>query len=326
MLCQHTDGARFSILEVVMSTPERSPGFQVVLALLIVTLSPLVLLGSQKRQVTTAWNVQYISASEPIVFKPGKKRFDVHLIAGTEIKVQLGKDDITFQRRKKFLLSIPVAEVTQIVYDHKTHLLSKKSYDAMKGMGSTYGQGEGSGLILIGGVAAMIVTLPFKYTDYFVQILWQENGKMHSIEVKLGRKDCQAFLNALQNMANVQAGQEPPIPKGSKVYIAPMGGFETYLESALSKKKVPLRIVSDKSQADFVIKGNAESQRPPSTFINGDTLSAILRSNEDASIIVTDLKTGKVVYAYAVHKESSYHGKRSAAEACAKHLKQRIAR
>ena len=44
-------------------------------------------------------------------------------------------------------------------------------------------------------------------------------------------------------------------------------------------------------------------------------------SDEDAAISVADLKSSQVVYAYEVHKQSSAHGKRSTAEACAKHLK-----
>jgi len=44
-------------------------------------------------------------------------------------------------------------------------------------------------------------------------------------------------------------------------------------------------------------------------------------SDEDTAISVTELKSSEVVYAYEVHKQSSAHGKRSTAEACAKHLK-----
>jgi hypothetical protein len=44
-------------------------------------------------------------------------------------------------------------------------------------------------------------------------------------------------------------------------------------------------------------------------------------SDEEASIKVASVKTGEMVYAYAVHKQDSAHGQRSTAEACAKHLK-----
>jgi co-chaperonin GroES (HSP10) len=45
-------------------------------------------------------------------------------------------------------------------------------------------------------------------------------------------------------------------------------------------------------------------------------------SKEEASMKVVNIKTGDVVFAYAVHKRNSVHGKQSSAEACAKHLKE----
>ena len=44
----------------------------------------------------------------------------------------------------------------------------------------------------------------------------------------------------------------------------------------------------------------------------------------EASITVSNLKSTEVVWAYSVHEEASTHGNRSAAEACAKHLKDAI--
>ena len=35
------------------------------------------------------------------------------------------------------------------------------------------------------------------------------------------------------------------IPAGSRVYLSPMDGFETWIVAGFEKKKVPLRIVSD---------------------------------------------------------------------------------
>lgn len=117
------------------------------------------------------------------------------------------------------------------------------------------------------------------------------------------------------------AQEATPIPAGSKVYIAPMDGFETYLKAALDAKKVPLEVVDEKDKADFVIAGQAESQK-------ASTAKKVLmwdwRSKEQASVTVTNVKTGIVAFAYSVHKRSSAHGKRSSAEACAKHLKEKI--
>ena len=47
-------------------------------------------------------------------------------------------------------------------------------------------------------------------------------------------------------------------------------------------------------------------------------------SREEASINVANIKTGEIVFAYSAHKENSAHGKQSSAEACAKHLKEKV--
>jgi hypothetical protein len=44
-------------------------------------------------------------------------------------------------------------------------------------------------------------------------------------------------------------------------------------------------------------------------------------SSEQASISVADRKSGEIVFAYSVNKQSSARGKQSTAEACAKHMK-----
>ena len=116
-------------------------------------------------------------------------------------------------------------------------------------------------------------------------------------------------------------GAQQEIPYGSKVFIAPMGGFETYLRSALDKKKVPLTVVDDRDSADFEISGVAESH-PASTAKK--VITGSWHSIEEASIKVTSLKTGVIVFAYSAFKPNSTHGRRSTAEACAKHLKERV--
>ena len=121
----------------------------------------------------------------------------------------------------------------------------------------------------------------------------------------------------------VAAKAEEPkvIPEGSKVYVAPMDGFETHLKTALEKKKVPLTVVETKQDAAYEISGVATSQK-------ASTAKKILfgswHSREEASIQVTDLKTGVVVFAYSYNTSDSAHGKRSSAESCAKHLKEAL--
>jgi len=117
--------------------------------------------------------------------------------------------------------------------------------------------------------------------------------------------------------------QTPPqtqtkIPAGSKVFIAPMGGFETALGKAIADKKVPVEIVGQREQAEYEITGVADSKKASTAK---KVILGSWHSDEEASIKVSSVKTGEMVYAYAVHKKDSAHGQRSTAEACAKHLK-----
>jgi len=119
-----------------------------------------------------------------------------------------------------------------------------------------------------------------------------------------------------------QAATNKVLPSGAKVFIAAMpDGFDEYLKAAIEKKQVPLQIVSDKDQADFQITGQSETQK-------ASTAKKVImwdwRSNEQATVQVSNLKTAEVVFAYSVNKVSSAHGKKSSAEACAKHLKEKI--
>lgn len=111
------------------------------------------------------------------------------------------------------------------------------------------------------------------------------------------------------------------IPSGSKIYVAPMAGFENYVVAGIMKKKVPVSIVADRDKADYEINGAAESQKPgwaKIVFLKTDA------TNEEASINVTEIKTGAVVFAYSVHKGNSVRGKQSAGEAIGKHLNEAI--
>ena len=121
------------------------------------------------------------------------------------------------------------------------------------------------------------------------------------------------------------------IPKNSKVYIAPIQpeepenlqaeGFETYLAAAMRKKNVPLLIVADRSQADFIIEGTANQKGP------GWAKKIILqdfRKSTSASITVTNTRTGVVAYADSSDRASANRGLRSSAEKLAKYLKRKI--
>jgi hypothetical protein len=111
------------------------------------------------------------------------------------------------------------------------------------------------------------------------------------------------------------------IPAGSKVYIAPLNGYESFLVAALVKKETPIMVVNSPEKADYQITGVSETV--PAGWAKMLFLGS-QQSNEQASIIMTNLKTGTVVWGYNVNKTNSYKGKQSSSEACAKHLKARI--
>jgi len=148
---------------------------------------------------------------------------------------------------------------------------------------------------------------------------------MHNLVRKWGL--ALVFVSLVPAFSETQEGKSvdqsaKPIEKGSRVYVAPMdGGFDTFLVAAIVKKQVPVTVVTDKTKADFEISGIAESEKAgwaKMLFMGSE------QSRELASVEVVELATGDVVYGYAVHKGNSYRGKQSAAEACAKHLKDRI--
>lgn len=130
-----------------------------------------------------------------------------------------------------------------------------------------------------------------------------------------------ALLVLLGSCITAKSDEPATIAAGSKVYVAPMDGFETYLKAAMEKKKVPLAVVENKQDAAYEITGVAGSQKA------GTAKKIIMgswHSKEEASIKVVNVKTGVVVFAYSYTTENSTHGKRSSAEACAKHLRDAI--
>jgi hypothetical protein len=119
-----------------------------------------------------------------------------------------------------------------------------------------------------------------------------------------------------------KAALDKPIPRGARVFIAPVeGGFENYLSAAIHKKNVPIVVVTVREKADFEISGVAEAEKAgwaKMLFLGSSA------SREQAGIKIVNLKSDEVVFAYAVHKGNSARGHQSAAEACAKHIKEKI--
>jgi hypothetical protein len=128
----------------------------------------------------------------------------------------------------------------------------------------------------------------------------------------------------------VQAQDATTIPRDSKVYIEPFKaesetkgaqGFETYLMAALRKKNVPLLVVTEPDQADFVISGTADRQGAgwAKKIFFGD-----LRGSASAALQIVNVHTKVVVYADSSDRKSANRGLRSSAEKLAKYLKRKI--
>jgi hypothetical protein len=131
-----------------------------------------------------------------------------------------------------------------------------------------------------------------------------------------------AVASSQQRTPELSQDANAKIPRGAKLFIGPIeGGYDIYLAAAMHKKEVPVVIVTDRAKADFELSGVSESEKAgwAKIVIWGNT-----SSKEQASVKLVDLKTGTVVWGYNVNKGSSARGKQSSAEACAKHLKEKI--
>jgi TolB-like protein len=110
------------------------------------------------------------------------------------------------------------------------------------------------------------------------------------------------------------------------VYIEPQQGFETYLAAAISKKSVPVDVVTDQSKATYVLKSAPVEVKSEST---GGKIARCLFANcvgiEDkgnVSVQLIEASSTKMVWAYSVNKQrSGSKDEQSMAEAVAKHLK-----
>ena len=129
---------------------------------------------------------------------------------------------------------------------------------------------------------------------------------------------CIAVLMSTVPIAE-QAAPGASIRAGSKVFVHPMpDGFDVYFKAALTRKKVPLVVVGTRDEAELEIKGTSETQKAGAAK---KIFMGSWHSDEQASISVSNLASGEVVFAYSANKKNSAHGKQTTAEACAKHLK-----
>lgn len=143
------------------------------------------------------------------------------------------------------------------------------------------------------------------------------------------------------------------IPSGAVIAIAPMGGFDTYLAAAFREKKTPVQLTIDPAQSDYLLvssqyewqgwfanssgaahgSANWNSSGGTADYNAHSSSNAGSTRGLEASLMLIDKRTGRVLWAYEVHKSShgsllfgtfGMRGQQSIAEACAKHLKEYI--
>jgi hypothetical protein len=158
---------------------------------------------------------------------------------------------------------------------------------------------------------------------------------------------------ALAPSAPVSTASAGQLGSGAVIAIAPMGGFDTYLAAAIREKKTPVQLTVDPAQSGFLLVSSeyewhgwfANSYGAASGAANWNhsggsaNYNAATASNAgstrglEASLMLVDKQTGRVLWAYEVHKSShgslifgtlGMRGQQSIAEACAKHLKEYI--
>ena len=113
------------------------------------------------------------------------------------------------------------------------------------------------------------------------------------------------------------------------LYITPNDdGFEVYLAAAMTKKKVPVTVVTDAAKADYTMKASDVQIQKVSTGTKVlSCLFAYCAGNEDkgsTSVQVVDAQ-GTVKWSYAVNKGRGQKNRQSLAEAIAKHFKSEFA-
>jgi hypothetical protein len=113
------------------------------------------------------------------------------------------------------------------------------------------------------------------------------------------------------------------------IYIEPQQGFETYLAAAMSKKNVPVDVVTDQTRANYVLKAAPVEIKSESTGGKiARCLFAYCAGIEDkgnVSVQFIDASSTKVLWAYSVAKQKGgSKNSQSMAEAVAKHLKEFI--
>jgi hypothetical protein len=173
---------------------------------------------------------------------------------------------------------------------------------------------------------------------------------MSIMSASIGRdKGRRVLVSVLLISSGFAFGQSTQFKSGAAIYIEPIGGYETYLAAALMKEKVPVTIVTQKDQANYIVKSSVVHDAPsdPAVVINnsasvdadqgafssgfalGQQRAAERRAAKaaigysNATLSMVDAKPTQIVFAYSAGKGGSNQFQKTA-EDCAKRLKEFI--
>jgi hypothetical protein len=115
------------------------------------------------------------------------------------------------------------------------------------------------------------------------------------------------------------------------VYLEPQQGFETYLAAAITKKSVPVDVVTDPTKATYVLRSAPVEVKSEST---GGKIARCLFAScagiEDkgnVSVQLIEVGSTRMIWAYSVNKQKGgSKNQQSMAEAVAKHFKEFLAK
>jgi hypothetical protein len=185
----------------ILTRSTRLQGVFILLASALCTLALRAEAAVQAPGTSKVWHVQYLYG--PISVPQGKKHKVRPLPSGTSLNAKVGPKGIVFQKKKDVVLSVPSTGIEQVAYDRESHRVSKSVANAIE---NTYQECNGidylCGTVLFTESVVVVLALPFKFTNHFVTISWEENGMGRMMELKLHKHDYLPFLSELQKVTN----------------------------------------------------------------------------------------------------------------------------
>lgn len=170
----------------------------------------------------------------PVRYVAGSKKSQ----AGAKLNLGILNQNVTAKKGKDVVLRIPAASITEVGYDTSSHnrgwtWLNAGANVPDLGKGDFGGSGKGDlgDLVVVPFVVGAAVTAPFKSTQHFVRILWQEDGAPSEVLFEVGKDDYGTVLRALKDLTG-KPWQD--LPEARKNLVAE-------IENA-KKQSVPLQL------------------------------------------------------------------------------------